>query len=373
MAITYGFFNSVDGDRKYNAKNIGRYLYGIVSSGVYADTSSSLQVLAGSGLQVQVQAGRAMLDYHYIENDAPLALTLSAGGTQDRYDAIMAVLDVTNRLCKIEVKEGTPAASPTVPTVTRSDTTKEYMLAYVRVAKYATAITQENITDTRPDNSVCGWVHGLIEQVNTETLFNQYEDAYAQKMKALDDYVTEKKAEIDKRLESIDNAINNASTVGVPIPATSNAGQVPTVNSDGTGYVLGHKSVREITIQFDTDGYYVDVNKYDPGLYIFSTSTDISSPSLQVRLQNKAGEYEVVGEETTGRMFCHICKKKIYQQAITGQNNLVGYSHKLYDFANGVVYSNNVNMDGTWLYSVQSRLVQTVNGTGPDADGNVDV
>lgn len=358
MAITYGFFNSVNGDRKYNAKNIGRYLHGIVSSGVYADTSSSLQVLAGDGLQVQVQAGRAMLDYHYMENDAPLPLTLSTGGTQDRIDAIVAVLDVTNRLCKIEVKEGTPAASPTVPTVRRSDTTKEYMLAYVRVAKYATTITQENITDTRPDNSVCGWVHGLIEQVDTSALHKQYEDAYANKMKALDDYVEQKKAEIDDRLESIDNAINNAGTVGVPIPGASNAGQVPVVNSSGTGYVLGYKSVREITIQFDTDGYYIDLNKYDPGLYIFTRATDISAPSLKVRAQNTAGNYEVVGTEPTGRMFCYISKNEIYQTQTGGYNKKVGYSHKLFDFANGTVYSNNCNLENAWTFSVDTRLAQ---------------
>lgn len=188
MAIKYGFFNSANGDRKYNAEDIGRYLQGIVSSGVYADTSSSLQVLSDGGLQVSVQPGRAMLDYHYMENDEPYTLTLSAGGTQARIDAIVARLDMSNRLCEIVVKEGTPAATPTRPALSRTDVKKEYMLASIYVNKLATAITQENITDTRPDTTVCGWVTGVITQVDTSALFAQYEAAYAERLRLHDEF-----------------------------------------------------------------------------------------------------------------------------------------------------------------------------------------
>lgn len=184
MAITYGFFNSLNGDRKYNAENIGRYLHGIVSSGVYADSSDSLQVFAGSGMEVIVQPGRAMLDYHYMENDDTMTLTLAAGGTQDRIDAIVARLDMTNRLCEIAVVTGTPAATPVRPTMRRTDVIKEYMLASVYVTKLSSEITQANITDTRPDTTVCGWVTGVIDQVDTSTLWAQwvaaYEQAYSQ-------------------------------------------------------------------------------------------------------------------------------------------------------------------------------------------------
>lgn len=192
MSITYGFFDSVDGDRKYTAADIGRYLHGIVSSGVYADSTTSLQVLAVTDMQVEVQEGRAMLDYHYMENDEPLVLTLSAGGTQDRIDAIVARLDLNNRLCEIAVKEGTPAAAPVAPSMARTDVKKEYMLAAVYVAKLATAITQENITDTRHDATVCGWVRGIVKQEATS----------------------------------------------VPTPTPETVGYIPTVNESGDGYEL---------------------------------------------------------------------------------------------------------------------------------------
>ena len=59
-------------------------------------------------------------------------------------------------------------------------TKDELCLAYVYVEASATAITQADITDTRSDTSVCGWVTGLIEQVDTSTLFAQWEAAYQQ-------------------------------------------------------------------------------------------------------------------------------------------------------------------------------------------------
>lgn len=357
MAITYGFFNSVDGDRKYNAKNIGRYLHGIVSSGVYADTSSGLQVLAGDGLQVQVQAGRAMLDYHYMENDAPLALTLSAGGTQDRYDAIMAVLDVTNRLCKIEVKEGTPAASPTVPTVRRSDTTKEYMLAYVRVAKYATAITQENITDTRPDNSVCGWVHGLIDQVDTSTLFEQYDAAYRAKLE-----------QFDERLENIDETINNATSVGVPLPSVGNAGQVPTVNSAGTGYELADHPLKVVKLAFENSEYPVKFDQYAEGLYLFIPNLLVYGTSgVKAAVRTADDTYEAIGERAPA-MLCYIWKSEF---SYNGEK--ISDKYFLHDITSGRLIESSVGVSGSYSHSVEHYSVKTINGTGPDADGNVAV
>lgn len=192
MAIKYGFFDSVNGDRKYSAEDIGRYLQGIISSGVYADETTSLQVLAGSGMNVEVQPGRAMLHYHFMENDEPLVLTLATGGTLDRIDAIVARLDMEQRICEIAVKEGTPATTPAPPSLFRTDNTKEYMLAQVYVAKLSSSITQDNITDTRHNSTVCGWVRGIVKQEATS----------------------------------------------VPTPTPGEALYIPTVNEQGDGYVL---------------------------------------------------------------------------------------------------------------------------------------
>lgn len=233
MAIKSGFFHSIGGDRKYNADDIGRYLMGIVSSGVYADESTSLQVLANDGMAVEVQPGRAMLHYHYMENDSPLTLTLDNGGTRDRIDAIVALLDLNNRICDIVVKKGTEAAEPSAPAMLRTDTIKEYMLASVYITKLATSITQSNITDTRADKTVCGWVTGVIEQVDTSTLFVQWQAAYEEAYAELGDYLEAQKVAWNVFFQNVQN------NIVVPVPNIESIGKAVVVNENGDGYTFG--------------------------------------------------------------------------------------------------------------------------------------
>ena len=155
MAVTYGFFNSMNGDRKYNADQISEYFEGIVSQGVFQSLNSGMAVSAGTGLTVNVAAGRAIVQNHWIKNDATLTLDISAASTTyARIDAVVLRFSSSNRNITIAVKTGTPAASPSAPSMTRSGGTYEMALAYVNVAANATSVT---VTDKRSDTSVCGW------------------------------------------------------------------------------------------------------------------------------------------------------------------------------------------------------------------------
>lgn len=178
MAVTYGFFNSLSGDRTYNADQMSEYFEGIVSNGVYENVGGALQVLASSGMTVNVQTGRALVDCKWVKNDAILALEVTAAhATLSRYTAVVLRLDYTNRLIEITTKDGTAATTPTKPTMTDTSSVKELCLAYIYVGAGVTAITQAKITDMRA-SSLCGWVTGVIEQVDTATLWAQWQDAY---------------------------------------------------------------------------------------------------------------------------------------------------------------------------------------------------
>lgn len=185
MAIAYYFFDSklTNGqqDRTYSAQDFTNYLEGIVGSGVFPIPSDCLQVYAGTGMQVIVKPGKGWIDGHKIENDADLPLTISAADvTLNRIDRVVFRLDVTNRLMQIAVKTGTPASTPTAPALTRTSTVIEYCLAEVTVNRNVTTITEAMIRDTRADSEICGWVQGLIQQVDTSTLFKQWDTAYNQ-------------------------------------------------------------------------------------------------------------------------------------------------------------------------------------------------
>ena len=156
MAVTYGFFNSVNGDRKYNAEQMSEYFRGIINEGVYQHLDGGLAVTAGTGLAVNVAAGRAIIQNRWIQNSAAMSLTIAAASeTYARKDAVVIRLNWSSRAISIAVKTGTPAASPVAPSMTRNSTTYEMALAYVNVAANATSVT---VTDKRSDSTVCGWV-----------------------------------------------------------------------------------------------------------------------------------------------------------------------------------------------------------------------
>ena len=192
MAITSGFFNSVNGDRRYNAEQINDYLTGLVSGGVYESVGGGLQVKANSGMKVQVASGKlAYSNGRWLQNDSTLVLTLDAADlVLNRYDAIVAKMDSNQnqRTGTISIKKGTPASTPTKPTAERTQFIEEYILAYVYVGKGVTAITQAQIQDTRVNTSICGFVTGLIKQVDTSQLFLQYQTAYAQFLNELNEW-----------------------------------------------------------------------------------------------------------------------------------------------------------------------------------------
>lgn len=183
MAITSGFFNSKSGDRKYNAEQMSKYFDKLITSGVFPNPSTQLQVVESSGMTINVLPGRGIVDCRWVDNDANHSLVIeSSDALLDRIDAIIMKLDLTEevRAINIEVKKGTPGTKPVPPSMTRDEYVQEYCLATIRVKRLAEVITQADITDTRPDSKVCGWVTGLITQVDTSTLFKQWQSAYEQ-------------------------------------------------------------------------------------------------------------------------------------------------------------------------------------------------
>ena len=194
MTMKSGFHYSINGDRTYNPNDMNRPYKDIVSNGVFPNPSTQLQVLASSGMTVSVSAGGGLFGAGWGYNDAPVLLTLdSAEATLKRIDAIVVKRDDSEavRDTILYVKKGTPAQSPVRPAMTHDDYVDEYCLATIIVSPNTTTITQSMITDTRPDTSVCGWVTGLIEQVDTSTLFNQWQSAYSEQYDAfIDEFET---------------------------------------------------------------------------------------------------------------------------------------------------------------------------------------
>lgn len=198
MAVTYGFFNSSNGDRKYNADQMSSYFEGLVSDGIYESVDDALIVKAGSGMQVSIGEGRAIIRSKWFRNDAPYIINLNpAHVTLNRYTAICLRLDLEARKIDFYMKDSADATTPVKPTMVDSLTVKEICLAYVYVGRGVTTITQANIEDTRANTNICGWVTGLIRQVDTSELFLQYQAAYEQQLETMQTWQEQQQAAFD--------------------------------------------------------------------------------------------------------------------------------------------------------------------------------
>lgn len=181
MSVTYGFFDSVTGDRRYTADDISNYFLKLISNGVFATPSNAMQVQAGTGMTVNVSAGWGFINCKWINNSTAYPLTLDSSSlSQNRIDRIVLKLDtsIMGRCITIEVKKGENAANPVPPALTRSGDIYELSLAQIYIAAEATAISQADITDERPITELCGFVTGLINQIDTTNLFAQFTAAF---------------------------------------------------------------------------------------------------------------------------------------------------------------------------------------------------
>lgn len=180
MAIKYGFFNSVSGDRKYNADDISNYFVKLISDGVFPTPATCLQVIESSGMNVNVSAGWGFVRCRWVHNTTYEALSIGASDlVLNRIDRVVIRLDPSARNITFVVKAGTPAATPEPPALTRvSDGVYELSLAQIAVNAGTSSITQADITDERPDADACGYVAGLIDQIDAANLFAQFSNAF---------------------------------------------------------------------------------------------------------------------------------------------------------------------------------------------------
>lgn len=180
MAIYSYFFNSIlkngEYDRPYNSEDMTSYLDMIVGNGVFPTPSTQLQVSAGGGMTVNVAAGQGWINGHKLINTAVLPLTISGSDViLNRIDRVIFYVDHGTRAMGIEVLKGTPAANAVAPALTRTSQRYEMCLAQITVNKQVTSITNAMIADTRGNSSLCGYVRGLIDQIEADTLFQQWD------------------------------------------------------------------------------------------------------------------------------------------------------------------------------------------------------
>lgn len=184
MAVSWPFNSTVTQDtegnpvysRSYNADVIARILGMYFRNGVFTTNNSSLQVLEADGMTVDVEPGDALINGHHFYEETTRTLTVqAANATLDRIDSVVLRLNLAIGALTIDlyVVQGTPATTPTAPSLTRNASIYEIGLANLFITKNTTTITQQRITDTRLDSDRCGVVASIIGDTNTTTYYTQ--------------------------------------------------------------------------------------------------------------------------------------------------------------------------------------------------------
>lgn len=182
MSVTYGFYNSIGGDRKYNALQMSSIFDGIIEDGVYMTIGDALAVKQSSGMTVTIGEGRAWFDHTWTLNDSLYPITLDASDVLlSRIDAIVLEVNAntTTRANSFKIVKGAPASNPVRPTLVKSELLNQHPLAYISVPKGATSISQSNITNA-VGTSECPFVTGVLEGMNIDNLVAQWGAQWAE-------------------------------------------------------------------------------------------------------------------------------------------------------------------------------------------------
>ena len=173
----FGFYNSLNNDRRYNAEDFAHIFDGIITEGVLKNVGERFMVRSDGGIGILIDTGRAWLDRTWNWNDAPMHLTISsANNLGDRIDAVIIEVDRRdeNRFNSIRILEGTPAtANPVRPTLIRSRYVNQYPLAFISVPRGITELTQGHITNM-VGTSDMPFVTAPLERMNTDQLLAEW-------------------------------------------------------------------------------------------------------------------------------------------------------------------------------------------------------
>lgn len=149
MTITSYPFENQD----VNESQFSRLFKELQDSGIAGEVGDNTFAVSadGSGLDVQIAPGFAILRGHAVSSDAIESRTLAAAhASLDRIDRVILRLDPVANAITIEVKQGTPAATPVAPTLTYTETgVFELSLAEVRVVAATLNIGNQNVSDNR--------------------------------------------------------------------------------------------------------------------------------------------------------------------------------------------------------------------------------
>lgn len=178
MSVTYGFYNSVNGDRRYDAVAVSKLFDGLITDGIFQSIGNKMIVKAGEGMTLEIGSGKAWFDHTWTINDTGYPITLDESEVlSPRIDAIVLEVNATtaSRQNYFRVLKGTPATvNPQKPALTNTKDVHQHALAYVTVNAAVTSISQANIENV-VGTAATPFITGIVKTVSVDELLGQWQ------------------------------------------------------------------------------------------------------------------------------------------------------------------------------------------------------
>lgn len=201
MSVSSGFFNSLNGDRKYNAAQMSAIFDGLIIDGVFASIGTAFAVKAAGGLTVNVGIGKAWFDHTWTVNDSILPMTApEAEVLLDRIDAVVLEVNGTESVRENTIKfvKGNPSSAPSRPTLTNEGNVHQYPLCYIYRKYGTTVINQADITPMVGTEST-PFVTGILQTISLDELLGKWQDELDRftdaRSKEVDDWIAQEESD----------------------------------------------------------------------------------------------------------------------------------------------------------------------------------
>lgn len=203
MSVTYGFYNSLNGDRKYDAVQFSSIFDGLVIDGIFASIGNVFNVKAAGGLTITVDTGKAWFNHTWTYNDSILPLTAPDSEVLlNRIDAVVIEVNATEseRKNSIKIISGTPAYTPERPKLAKENDVYQYPLCYIYRKYGSTEIMQSDITSMIGTKST-PFITGILQTVSLDDLLGQWQDD-------LDRFTSARKEDVNDWISSEEDTLN---------------------------------------------------------------------------------------------------------------------------------------------------------------------
>ena len=237
-------------DRAITSIPLRQLIKKMLSNGVLPNPSTNLQVQPGTGMNVIVNPGFAIIEGGLKYEEAQRTLAVQASDTAyDRIDTVVLRWNdnANARNCDLYVVQGTPAASPVRPSLNRAGSVYELGLADLFIVANSSAISAARITDTRYEEERCGIISSIAE-FDSDAIYQQVQADLAE-------FQENEQAEFVAWFERIvgllsEDAAGNLQLQIDDINKQLGNGGTPIVTTEGSGtaYTATVEGVKELTV-----------------------------------------------------------------------------------------------------------------------------